>query len=320
MNQTDRILPGIVLMLAFCAIAPLIDVASKLAAQEVAVGTVTLGRYVVQGLLMAPIALLLGHSLRIPMQGRLLALGVGRAAVSIGATFCFVAAVRVMPIADALAIAFVEPFIILLIGRFVMAEEVGARRLGAAVVGFIGALFVIQPSFVEFGAVALFPLGTALFFALYMLITRALARDVHPVPMQFQTALLAVILCLPVLWVGGALGVDQVYLDQPHGIFWVFCAAVGLASTVSHMAMSFALKLAPSSTLAPLHYFEMVTATLFGYLFFDDFPNLATWFGVAIIVASGLYIIHRERLTAKAQRVPVADVVSGSAQAPVRPD
>ena len=67
MNQTDRILPGIVLMLAFCAIAPLIDVASKLAAQEVAVGTVTLGRYVVQGLLMAPIALLLGHSLRIPM-------------------------------------------------------------------------------------------------------------------------------------------------------------------------------------------------------------------------------------------------------------
>ncbi|PCD77528.1 DMT family transporter [Pseudothioclava arenosa] len=319
MNDQDRILPGIALMLFFCASAPLIDVASKLAAQEVAVGTVTLGRYLMQGLLMAPVALLLGHSLAVPLSGRLLWLGLARAGFSVLATFSFVAAVRLMPIADALAIAFVEPFIILLIGRFFMGEEVGPRRLGAAVVGFIGALFVIQPSFSEFGTVALFPLGTALFFALYMMITRRLSREVHPIPMQFQTAVYGVLICLPFLALGGSLGAEQVRFDLPQGIFWIWCAGVGLASTISHISMSYALKFAPSSTLAPLHYFEMITATLFGYLVFRDFPNLSSWIGIAIITGSGLYLIHRERVTARDRKVRRADALSQAGQAPILP-
>ncbi len=306
MSDQDRIFPGIALMLGFCVIAPLIDVASKLAAQAVPVGTVTLGRYVVQAALMAPIVLAMG--LRWRMSRTALWLTLARAAVSILSTYSFVAAVQVMPIADALAIAFVEPFIILLIGRFVMAEEVGPRRLGASVVGFIGALFIIQPSFAVFGTVALYPLGTALGFALYILLTRALSRHMHPVTMQLHTALAAVGLMAPLLALGGALEIGQLRLAPPTGLFWLWCFSVGLASTVSHMSMTYALKFAPSSTLAPLHYFEMLTATLFGYLVFGDFPNAYTWVGVAIITASGLYILHRERLAAAARRAaPRAD-------------
>ena len=319
MSTQDRIFPGIALMLFFCASAPLIDVASKLAAQEVAVGTVTLGRYVVQGLLMAPVALLLGHSLALPLRGRLLGLGLARAAFSVLATFSFVAAVRLMPIADALAIAFVEPFVILLIGRLFMGEEVGPRRLIAAAVGFTGALFVIQPSFSEFGAVALFPLGTALFFALYMLVTRRLSRDVHPIAMQFQTAVFGVVLCLPALALGGTLGAEQLRFNLPEGVFWLWCAGVGVASSISHIAMSYALKFAPSSTLAPLHYFEMITATLFGYLVFGDFPNLPAWIGIAIITGSGLYLIHRERLAAQARKGPQVAGSAPLARAPILP-
>jgi len=300
MTQTDRIFPGIALMLGFCAIAPLIDVASKLAAQAVPVGTITLGRFVVQAALMAPIVLAMRLPLRIGPTA--LRLTLARAFVSILATYSFVAAVQVMPIADALAIAFVEPFVILLIGRFVMGEEVGPRRLGASVVGFIGALFVIQPSFSRFGAVALFPLGTAVCFALYILLTRALSRQMHPVTMQLHTALAATVLCVPMLAVGGVLDFGQWRFVPPQGVFWIWVFCVGLAATISHMSMTYALKFAPSSTLAPLHYFEMLTATLFGYLVFGDFPNTLTWIGVAIITASGLYIIHRERVTAAAAR------------------
>lgn len=161
---SDRVFVGIALMLGFCVVAPLIDVASKLATQAVPVGTVTLEPFVVQGLLMAPIVALMGIGWG--LSGRALRLMAARALASILATYCFVAAVQVMPIADALAIAFVEPFVILLIGHFVLREEVSLRRLGAATVGFIGALFVIQPSFSQFGAVAIFPLGTAVAFAL----------------------------------------------------------------------------------------------------------------------------------------------------------
>ncbi|MCE5974643.1 DMT family transporter [Sinirhodobacter sp. WL0062] len=317
MSEHDRIFPGIALMLGFCVIAPLIDVASKLAAQSVPVGTVTLGRFVVQAALMAPIVLAM--RLRWRISGTAARLLVARAAVSILATYCFVAAVQVMPIADALAIAFVEPFVILLIGRFVMGEEVGPRRLGASVVGFIGALFVIQPSFITFGPVALFPLGTAVCFALYMLLTRALSRHMHPVTMQLHTALVAAVLCVPLLALGTAAGLKEVSFALPQGIFWLWVFCVGLAATISHMSMTYALKLAPSSTLAPLHYFEMLTATLFGYVFFDDFPNLLTWIGVAIITGSGLYIIHRERVTAaQARKVRLANAASAVGSVPGR--
>ncbi|WP_444452430.1 DMT family transporter [Rhodobacter capsulatus] len=299
MSHQDRILPGILLMLGFCIIAPLIDVASKLAAQAVPVGTVTLGRYVAQLLLMVPIVALLGHPWG--MSRRALGLTFARAAVSVMSTYSFVAAVQHMPIADALAIAFVEPFVILFIGRFFMGEEVGPRRIGASVVGFIGALFVIQPSFAVFGAVALYPLGTAVGFALYILLTRALSRHMHPVPMNLHTAWAAIVILVPILALGGSLDIGQVRFEMPEGIFWLWCFCVGLASTVSHMSMSYALKYAPSSTLAPLHYFEMLTATLFGYLVFGDFPNALTWVGIGIITVSGLYIIHRERLAAKAR-------------------
>ncbi|MDP3860082.1 MAG: DMT family transporter [Phaeovulum sp.] len=300
MNPTDRILPGVALMIAFCVIAPLIDVASKLAAQEVSVGVVTLARFVVQAALMAPIITYLRLDWR--MSRRAFWLTLARAAVSIGSTYSFVAAVKVMPVADALAIAFVEPFIILLIGKLVMAEQVGPRRLAASVVGFVGALFVIQPSFAVFGPVALFPLGTAFFFALYMLLTRALSRHMHPVTMQMHTALAATLMCLPLLALGTALGENSLSLAPPQGVFWLWLFFVGLAATVSHMAMTYALKWAPSATLAPLHYLEIITATLFGYLVFGDFPNLLTWVGISIIIASGLYIIHREQLTVRQAR------------------
>lgn len=304
MNSNDRILPGVALMLGFCLIAPWIDVFSKLAAQAVPVGTVTFGRFVVQAALMAPVLPLMGQGFR--LTSRAFGLTLARALVSILATYCFIAAVRVMPLADALAIAFVEPFIILLIGRLVMKEQVGPRRIGAAIVGFGGSLLVIQPAFSHFGPVALFPLGTAFGFALYILITRSLSRHSHPVVMQFHTAFFAALLCLPILALGPTLGEPSLILVWPEGIFWLWCAGVGVASTISHMSMTYALKFAPSSTLAPLHYLEIVPSALLGWWIFGNFPNQLTLLGIATIIASGLYIIHRERLAARARTVSMS--------------
>jgi drug/metabolite transporter (DMT)-like permease len=73
--------------------------------------------------------------------------------------------------------------------------------------------------------------------------------------------------------------------------------------------MTIALKFAPASTLAPLHYLEIVTAVAIGYLVFGDFPNALTWAGIIIIVASGLYIIHRERITLRQARSVLPEVI-----------
>jgi drug/metabolite transporter (DMT)-like permease len=298
-HTPDRILPGIGLMLAFCVLAPLLDVAAKLAAQTIPVGQITTARFVVQGLLMLPVVLVMGLSLR--MSSRALWLVTVRSIFLILSTYSFVAAIRFMPIADALAIVFVEPFILLILGRFLFGDEVGPRRLGASIVGFLGVLLVIQPSFAVFGPVAFFPLGTALFFAFYMLITRQMSRMMHPVTMQYQTALIGSLICLPLLWVFDGSGIADLDPVMPQGVAWLWLLGVGFWASVSHMCMTYALKFAPSATLAPLHYLEIVAAVALGYLVFGDFPNRLTWAGIAIIVASGLYIIHRERVNARRQ-------------------
>jgi drug/metabolite transporter (DMT)-like permease len=207
-----------------------------------------------------------------------------------------------MPIADALAIAFVEPFILLALGFLLFGDQVGPRRIAAAVVGFLGALLVIQPNFRAFGAVALYPLATAVFFALYMLLTRRITREVAPEAMQFHTAALGALIMLPVLAVGAWTGVPVLALSNPSAEVWMQLVCVGLAATVSHMAITYALRFAPSATLAPLHYLEIVNAVLFGWLFFGDWPNALSWTGIAVITGSGLYIIARERRLAREAR------------------
>lgn len=295
--STDRILFGVVLMLGFCVTAPLLDVAAKLAAASVPVGQITAARFIVQCVLMAPFVWIMGLSLKIPSKQWLPL--VLRALLLFISTFCFIAAIRVMPLADALAIVFVAPFIVLLVGKFYLGEDVGPRRVGAALVGFVGVLFVIQPSFAAFGAVALFPLGTAVGFAFYILVTRGLSRHVHPVTLQFYTGLIASVLSLPVMVLARGTGSELLDPVWPTGIAWLWLFGVGLFATVSHMMMTYALSLAPSATLAPLQYMELPVATLLGYLVFGDFPNALTLTGIAIIIGAGLYMIHRERVTAR---------------------
>ena len=293
--NNDRILRGILLMLAFCVMAPLLDTASKLATTAIPVGQITTARFLVQGALMLPVALLM----RLPLQmnGKTAALITLRAVFLIASTYGFVAGVQVMPIADALAIVFIEPFILLILGYFLFGNPVGLRRIVASIVGFAGALLVIQPSLMHYGTAALYPLGTAFSFAFYMLSTQAIATRMHPVTQQLHTSIAGSLICLPImLWADGT-GIIELDPVMPQDLNWLWLFGVGFWAAASHMCMTVALNCAPASTLAPLHYLEIVTAVALGYLVFGDFPNALTWAGIAIIVASGLYIIHRERIT-----------------------
>ena len=284
-------------MLVFCLLAPLLDVASKLATADIPVGQITAARFIVQGALMVPVMVMM--RIEWTLSKRIVKYVALRAFLLILSTYCFVMAVTVMPIADALAIAFVEPFILLWLGKALFKDEVGPRRIGASVVGFCGALLVIQPSLNAFGLVALFPLGTAFAFAAYMLTTREMAGYMHPVAMQQHTSLMGIVMCLPIMLFANGTGWAEFDPVMPQGLNWLWLFGVGFWAAISHMSMTYALKYAPSATLAPLHYFEIVAAVGLGYAVFGDFPNMMTWGGIGVIVASGLYIIYRERLAAQ---------------------
>ncbi len=297
-HATDRTYRGIGLMLAFCVLAPLLDVCAKLATDTIPVGQITAVRFVLQCAMMVPVALIMGLGWR--LDPRTFGLMTIRAILLIVSTYTFVAAVEVMPIADALAIVFVEPFILLVLGYLLFGDSIGPRRIAASVVGFGGALLVIQPSLDIYGWVALYPLACAFAFAFYMLITRAASPIMHPVLMQVHTSWIGSILCLVAMV--GFEGSGSAILDpvMPQGVAWAWLLGVGFWATVSHMCITYALKDAPSATLAPLHYTELISAVIYGYLIFGDFPNGITWIGIAIITGSGLYIIWRERQTSRA--------------------
>jgi len=314
--NANRTMLGVALMLGFCVLAPLLDASSKLATATIPVGQIVAARFVVQGALMLPVALVMG--LRWHLPPRIAALIFLRALLLIASTYSFVAAVSVMPIADALAIAFLSPLILLVMGHFLFGNHVGPRRIAGAMVGFAGALLVIQPSLQIYGTATFFALACAFSFAFYMAVTQAIGPALHPVIQQLHTSLAGALVIVPVLWAldgAGAGGGLLASLDpvMPQGWAWVWLFGVGFWAALAHMCMTISLNYAPASTLAPLHYFEMVVAVALGYAIFGDFPNALTWVGIVLIVGAGLYIISRERAVSAATQTPPSAVPDGRA-------
>jgi drug/metabolite transporter (DMT)-like permease len=227
-----------------------------------------------------------------------------RALFLILSTYSFVSAVSFMPLADALAIAFIEPFILLILGHLLFHEPIGPRRIIACIIGFLGATLVIQPSLTAFGLRALWPLGTAVSFAAYVLSTRATAATTHPVTLQLHTSIAGSLILVPMIWLFE--GTDLRSLDPvwPQGLFWIWLFGVGFWATLSHICVTYALKFAPASTTAQLHYSEIASSVLFGYLVFGDFPNRLAMLGITVIILAGFYVIYRERLVTRQNRGP----------------
>ena len=303
--MTDHPLRGIALMIAFCALAPLADSVAKLIGAAVPLIEILLVRFAVQAALLWPLARRTGGSSvqvvrRLPRPVlAMLALRTLLQIVGIGLMFL---ALRWLPLADAVAIAFVTPFILLLLGRLLLGEEVGTRRLVACAIGFAGTLLVVQPSFAEVGAPALLPLGVAVVFALYMLASRRIAKADDPVVLQWLSGLMALPLLAAALAVGAALGWPEFVPVWPDGREVALLLGLGVLGTAAHLAMTWSVRYAPAATLAPIQYVEIPFATLIGWLVFGDLPNGLAAVGIGITVAAGLLVLHHERRAALAAR------------------
>jgi drug/metabolite transporter (DMT)-like permease len=294
----DRPFLGILLMLGFCVLAPLGDALAKFLGTRFPVLELVAVRFVAQVLLLLPLVWLT----KLPMRfdRRLLALTALRTVLHIAGLTLMFLALTYLPLADAVAIAFVMPFIMLLLGWSVLGEEIGARRLVACAVGFCGTLMVVQPSFAEVGWPALFPLGVAVVFALFMLVTRHIARDCDPIALQAVSGVMATAILVPALLVSTWLGLGGFALVMPQGADWGWFMAMGALGTLAHLVMTWSLRFAPTATLAPMQYLEIPIATLIGWWVFRDFPNGLALAGIVVTMAAGLYVIARERATSRA--------------------
>lgn len=300
----DRPLLGIFLMLGFCVLAPLGDAVAKLLGEHMPLGELIFVRFAAQVILLAP--LVWGGRRLWRMTGRVLRLTFLRTLLHIGGIGAMFTALKYLPLADAIAIAFVMPFIMLLIGKFVLKEEVGFRRILACMVGFVGTLLVIQPSFAAVGVHALWPLAVAIIFALFMMVTRQIAKETDPIGLQAVSGAMACALLLPVILIGDALDIDGLQIVVPDLWISFLMFSIGLLGTGAHLLMTWSLRYAPAATLAPMQYLEIPVATLFGWIIFNELPNTLAATGIAITMAAGLYVILREQSMARqAAKIPI---------------
>jgi len=291
-------------MLGFCVLAPLGDALAKLLGPTIPLGQLVFTRFAVQAIVLVPLIALAGIQWRLsPYAWRLAFVRTVLHIFGIGGMFT---SLQFLPLADAIAIVFVMPFIMLLLGRFVLDEEVGVHRLAACAVGFVGTLLVIRPNFMAVGWIALLPVGVAVVFALFMLTTRKIAKEADPIALQAVSGIMAVILLLPALAFGLTSDFAPLTFVQPDPLEWQLLAAIGLLGTGAHLLMTWSLRFAPSATLAPMQYLEIPVATLVGFWLFSELPDTLAAYGITLTMAAGVYVVLREQATARrlARNVP----------------
>lgn len=289
----DKPLLGILLMLGFCVVAPMGDAVAKILGQSIPLGQLLLVRFAVQAIILIP--MVWATKLVWRMNGWVLKLAFLRTVLHIFGIGAMFTALQYLPLADAVAIAFVMPFIMLLLGKYILGEDVGARRLIACIVGFIGTLLVVQPSFANVGWPALLPMVVAVNFSFFMLITRQIAKETNPIGLQAVSGVMAVGIMVPALAITAGMGIDALTLIAPTGFEWSMLGAIGVLGTLAHLLMTWSLRYAPLATLAPMQYLEIPIATVIGFWVFKDLPNGLAAVGIAITIAAGVYIILRER-------------------------
>lgn len=285
-------------MLGFCIVAPIGDAVAKLLGTSVPLGQVVLVRFGLQALILIPVIWATGRLWR--MRGRILALTFVRTLLHILGIAAMFTALKYLPLADAVAIVFVMPFVMLILGKYILHEEVGHRRLLACIVGFIGTLLVIKPSFLSVGWPALLPVFVAVNFSFFMLITRQIAKETDPIGLQAVSGVMAVAIVSPLIWFGSLSGVETLNWITPNAQEWTLLFGIGALGTIAHLLMTWSLRYAPSTTLAPMQYLEIPFATVLGFFVFQEFPDPLAGLGIVITMAAGLYIILREQATARA--------------------
>ena len=316
---SDRPLIGLLFVFAFCLLAPLGDAVVKVVGMGAPLMVLLLSRFVFQAVSLAPVVLLSGREF--PTDRRIFGLICLRSLFHILGIGMMFIALRLLPLANAIAIVFVFPFILLFLGRFVLGEEVGRDRIIACVLGFGGCLLVIKPSFAEVGIVALLPVAVAFAFSTFMLITRSIAKECDPISLQatsggISTAMLLFVWLL--VWLGAGQGAEHaapydltIMLPASERIAWLLLA-IGALGTAGHLCMTIALRFAPSTTLAPLQYVEIPIATFLGWLFFEELPDGLAALGIMITIGAGVFVVMSERQTLSTQAAKKAETAEKS--------
>jgi drug/metabolite transporter (DMT)-like permease len=210
-----------------------------------------------------------------------------RSSLMLTATGVYFTALHYTELPTAAAISFVSPFITTALAGIMLGEAIGPRRWAAVAVGFLGALLILRPGSGVVHFASFLVLISAACSALYQILTRSLAaRDSAEASNTYIAVVgfVATTLAVPFFW------------ETPRSLFdLMLFVSLGISGGFGHYFIVKALEWGPAAVIAPLNYGQLVGTVIIGYFAFHEWPDLWTWIGAAVIIASGLYIFNRER-------------------------
>ena len=214
-------------------------------------------------------------------------LQIARGVAAAGSATLFIIGLNFVALADAVSVTFVAPLVVTMLAALLLGERVGIHRWTATVIGFLGTLVVIRPGFESFHPGLFLPLVAAILFALRQVISRHIGPRDRTTTTLTYTALTAFIMTSFV----------QPFVWQPIGPSYllVIIVSMSLLAALGEFLVIRALEVGQAVFVSPLHYTLIIWASLYGYILFGQFPDGWTWAGSVVIIASGLYVLHRER-------------------------
>lgn len=277
-------LRGVILMTGGFAMFSAADVIAKL---------LTADYHPVQIVMTRQLGLVLGVIVLIAIKGPQLLrsvsppLQIARGFTAIISATSFVFAISYVPLADAVAVSFIAPFMVTILGATLLGEPVGVRRWTAVGAGFIGTLIIIRPGLGVFDPAILLVVVAATAFAARQVLSRYLgSKDRTETSLAYTSLTTIIVLAvpLPFFW--------RTPLDMTDVGLMALMAV--LAGTGEFMIIR-ALEVANAVVVAPAHYSLLIFATFWGFILFADLPDGWTLVGAIVIVSSGLYMMYRER-------------------------
>ena len=283
---TDRILRSILAILFSVACFSVLNAISKTLTQHYPVVQVIWARYVFAFIFM--MALFLPRSGLALFRWHNVGSQVVRGLLLFFSSFLYFHGIVYLPLATAAAISLTSPLIVTALSARFLGEPVGVRRWIAVCLGFIGAVIVVRPGHENFEWHSLLIVASTLCSAFYQLFSRRYGQTERPDASATMATIVGTVVALPMLpfeWLTPAFGWD-----------WVLFVAIGICAGVGHYFLTIAYSQAPAATVAPFNYAQLIGAAILGYLVFDSIPDFWTWVGAGVIVCSGLYLGHAERL------------------------
>jgi drug/metabolite transporter (DMT)-like permease len=286
---------GIALIFATTICFSTLDMLSKLVNRQLPLNEIVWGRYAFHGL---ALLVLIGPR----MKMRLIrtahpGMQILRGLILLLSSALFTTSLYFLPLAEASALTFMSPLVLTALSVPLLGERVRKSQWLAVAAGFVGVIVIIRPGGQLFEVATILPIGCALTYALFQIITRKYAGRDSAYTTHFWTALVCSIILtftLPVRW------------QTPEWWGWLALIAMGLVGGLGHFLLIRAYENAPPASLAPFSYVQIVWATLYSWLLFDHIPDAGSLAGMAIIVGAGLFAVLMQRRSMKAQEEGIA--------------